>query len=591
MNVMLMNRNETEKPLSVVEGSDAPPVVGEHTVQFYEDDLSLARTVGSFIADGLKEGNLAMVVATAEHIAAIEKEVRARGVDLKAAADSHQYIPLDARETLSRFMVDGVPDRKLFANYMRRFMERAVRDKRGIVAFGEMVALLCADGNTAGALRLEHLWNGLCQRYSCRLHCAYPMVEFRGPEKWNTFLHICRAHNHILADPVRLAPPAPQPDINLRHLAAIVESSDDAIISKDLNSVITSWNKAAERIFGYTAEEAIGQPITILIPADRVDEEGPIIARVRMGERVDHFETVRLRRDGELVDVALTISPIRDANGRIIGASKIARDISDRKRQERELAESRRELVKAKDELELQVSQRTASLREALAQLEEFSYTVSHDLRAPLRAMQVYSGALLEDFAEMFHSNPEARRHVERINDNCQRLDRMIRDVLTYSRISRGSLQFERISLDGMVADLVDHTLALQQPQAEVKVEKLGSVMGHEPSLLQALSNLLGNAVKFVPKGVKPFVHIWSEKQNGDVRLWIEDNGIGIAPGDRARLFNIFERLHPKLGYEGSGVGLAIVRKALERMRGQVGVESDGVHGSRFWVQLPAAGV
>jgi PAS domain S-box-containing protein len=372
-----------------------------------------------------------------------------------------------------------------------------------------------------------------------------------------------------------------------RHLAAIVEGSDDAILSKNLDGIITSWNKAGERIFGYTMDEAIGQPITLLIPVDRLAEESDIIARLRRGERIDHYETIRRCKDGTLLDVSLTISPVRDSKGNIVGASKIARDITEKKRSETALSSAREELARANEELERRVEERTASLREAIAQLEEFSYTVSHDLRAPLRGMQVYSQALLEDYGPTL--DPEAQHCLGRIAENATRLDKMVMDVLTFSRVSRSDLRLEKIDLDKLVHDVVQNYPAYQAPRAILHIEKLQAVRGHEPSLIQVLSNLLGNAVKFVAPGVTPTIRIWTEKSGLGVRLLIEDNGIGIKPEWQQRLFQMFERLHPNLPYEGTGVGLAIVRKAANRMGGDVGVRSNGSAGSTFWVELPAA--
>lgn len=371
-------------------------------------------------------------------------------------------------------------------------------------------------------------------------------------------------------------------------LAAIVQSSDDAIVSKDLNGVIMSWNQGAERIFGYKEHEAIGRPVLMLIPEGRHNEEPEILRRIRAGEVVDHYETIRRRKDGTLLDISVTVSPIRDATGAIIGASKIARDITPQRRTQRELEAMAAELIRAKDELEQRVQERTASLRDAVIQMEEFSYTVSHDLRAPLRAMNMYSQVLLEEFAPAVAEHPDAAHYLDRIAANCRRLDRMIQDVLTFSRVARQGIVLQEVSLDGLVTDLITHYPSLQEPNAEVIIDPLGSVLGHEPSLVQAFSNLLVNAAKFVAPGVKPRIHLWADRDGDSVTISIQDNGIGIDENGQKRLFGMFERVHHDLDYEGSGVGLAIVRKAIGRMGGSVGVESDGESGSRFWIQLKA---
>lgn len=489
-------------------------------------------------------------------------------------------------------------------------------------------------------------------------------------------------------------------------LAAIVEYSDDAIITKDLNGIIRSWNKGAQRIFGYSAEEVIGKPVAILIPADRQNEEPGILARLRNGQRIDHYETVRQRKDGALLDISLTVSPLRDAEGKIVGASKIARDITERKRAQRELRESedrfrsvvdnisqmawtatesgdvtwynrrwyeytgttfdkvkgrgwaaihhpdhlqrvvtnfdeclrtgrvwedtfplrgkdgqyrwflsraspirdssgkiqlrfgtntditelleaREALAKSHDELERRVAERTASLTEAIAQMEEFSYSVSHDLRAPVRAMQGYAQATLEDYGNVL--GEQGRDYLNHIVRSGERMDRLVRDLLVYSRIARSQLELQPVSLDRLVRDIVSHYPEMQQPQADIRTRgSLHSVIAHEPSLTQAISNLLNNAVKFVEPGVKPEVELYSERQGDRLRLWVHDNGIGIKPEYRARLFGLFERIHNGKQYAGTGIGLAIVRKSVERMGGKVGMESNGT-GSKFWIELPSA--
>jgi signal transduction histidine kinase len=237
-------------------------------------------------------------------------------------------------------------------------------------------------------------------------------------------------------------------------------------------------------------------------------------------------------------------------------------------------------------ELEEQVEERTASLRQAVEQMEEFSYSVSHDLRAPVRAMQSYAEAILEDHAG--NLDEEGRYFLNRIAQGASRMDQLIRDVLTYSRVSRREMQLRPVALDRLVRDVIEQYPEFAANRAKITIRgQLPSVIAHEPSLSQVISNLLSNAVKFVKRGDFPEVLVRSEFIDGQVRVWIEDNGVGIKPEYQPRLFAMFERVHPDGGYEGTGIGLAIVRKAVERMGGKAGVESDGVHGSRFWIQLP----
>jgi signal transduction histidine kinase len=258
----------------------------------------------------------------------------------------------------------------------------------------------------------------------------------------------------------------------------------------------------------------------------------------------------------------------------VIGASKVARDITDK--------------VRAKEKLERTVAERTASLREAIAQMEEFSYSVSHDLRSPVRAMQGYARALGEDYGSKLDDT--GREYLDRIIQGSARMERLIHEVLTYSRVSRMDMELQPVSLGALMRGLLRQYPEFDPSRADIVLQPdLPMVRAHEPSLGQAVANILSNAVKFVSPGVRPTVRITAQQADGEVILRIADNGIGIKPEHQKRLFGMFERIHPETKYEGTGIGLAIVRKAVERMGGYVGVESDGVNGSTFWIRLPAA--
>ena len=369
-----------------------------------------------------------------------------------------------------------------------------------------------------------------------------------------------------------------------QRLAAIVESSDDAIISKDLNGTIISWNRGAERLFGYRAEEAIGKPIIMLIPEDHIDEEPDILRRIRQGDRIEHYETVRRRKDGSLVDISLTVSPIKDVQGKIIGASKIARDISERKRAEKALQEARDLLAKANSELEDRVEERTAELAETNSQLEAFVYSIAHDLRAPLRSMQAFSTMLVDEYAP--HLDEKACHYAQRIAAAAERMDALVLDLLAYGRVARSEIFLGTVNVQtAWMAALSQHEQTIREKNAIVEAASpLPNVRAHEATLGQALSNLLSNALKFVAPGVIPRIRLWAEDRTETGRLWIEDNGIGIAPEHQDRVFRVFERLNPK--YPGTGIGLSIVRKGVERMGGRVGLESTRGQGSRFWIEL-----
>lgn len=363
-------------------------------------------------------------------------------------------------------------------------------------------------------------------------------------------------------------------------LAALIEGSDDAIVAKNLKGIVTDWNPGAQRIFGYTAEEMIGRSITVLLPPERLDEEQHILARLQRGERVDHFQTIRVRKDGRRIHVSLTISPIRDRDGHVIGASKIARDVTA-------LREAQEMLEAHAAELEVKVRERTARLEESVAELEAFSYSLSHDMRAPLRAIQSFTEIVVEDYGSKI---PEGVEFLRKVISAANRMDRLIQDVLNFARISRGEIKLAPVDITALVRDIIHERPELQPPRAEVTLAvPLLPVMGHDASLTQCLTNLLDNAVKFVPPGTPPRVTVYTKPVGERVRICVQDNGIGIDPEGQQRLFAIFQRLTTTHSYKGTGVGLAIVRKAAERMQGTVGVESSPGLGSVFWIELPKA--
>ena len=336
-------------PLLKRSESSAP----EHFVQFYEGEAFLISALSEFIGAGLGSGDTCIVVATKPHRESLDERLRANGLDLTSSNVQSRYIALDAAEVLSKFIVDGLPEPRLFSEVVGGIVTRAAESRHRLRIFGEMVALLWAEGNRAAAIHLEDLWNDLARTHPFSLFCAYPMQDFGGELYTAGFSEICHQHTRVI--PAESYVEVDDPDERLRvitllqqkassleveikerkraeqallHLAAIVESSDDAILSKDLDGIVTSWNAAAERIYGYSADEIVGQPVTLLFLPDRQDEFKQIMARIRRGERVDHFETTRVRKDGTRLLVSVTVSPLKNSAGSIIGASAIARDIT-----------------------------------------------------------------------------------------------------------------------------------------------------------------------------------------------------------------------------------------------------------------------
>ncbi|HKW85545.1 MAG TPA: MASE1 domain-containing protein [Nitrospiraceae bacterium] len=488
-------------------------------------------------------------------------------------------------------------------------------------------------------------------------------------------------------------------------LAAIVESSDDAIIGKTLDGIVTSWNKGAERIFGYTAEEIMGKPVTVLIPSHRDEEEPRIIKRLKRGDHIEHYETVRRRKNGHEIQVSLTISPIKDATRKIIGISTVARDITERKRAEAALQESearfrvmadtapvlvwtsgpdalcnffnkpwleftgqtlehelgngwaedihpedrercleiyrsafdvhkefkmeyrlRRadgeyrwildngvpryesdgtfagyigscmditedkrvadEIRRLNVELEQRVFERTAQLEAANKELESFSYSVSHDLRAPLRSIDGFSLALLEDCADKLDA--QGKDYLRRVRDATQRMARLIDDLLNLARVTREEMRRDRVDLSALARSIAADLKKTQPGRKVTFTIEDGVVANGDARLLRvALENLLGNAWKFTSKRPRTTIEFGITKQNGKpAAYFVRDDGAGFDIAYARKLFGAFQRLHSSNEFEGTGIGLATVKRVIRRHGGHVWAESAEGQGATFYFTL-----
>jgi PAS domain S-box-containing protein len=369
-------------------------------------------------------------------------------------------------------------------------------------------------------------------------------------------------------------------------LAAIVQSSDDAIVGKDLTGRITSWNPGAARLFGYSAEEAIGRPITMLIPPERLTEESDILERLRRGERVEHFETVRLTKDRRSVRVSLTISPIRDAEGTIVGASKIARDITEQTRTARELAEARESLKKYSEELEKTVAERTAELKAAYRELEAFAYTVAHDLQSPLRRI----GGLLTILKQDLGSELEGRNGevLHKIIRGVDRMDALVRDLLKLSKVGAHLLRREDVNLGALleqvIAELKPHT---QGRQVEWQIGPLPVVRCDAGLMRQVFVNLLSNALKYTRPRPTAIIDIGQTTVDSRLAFYVSDNGVGFDMKLAEKIFTPFHRFHTDPQFEGSGIGLATVDRIIRRHGGQIWAEAEPDRGARFYFTVP----
>lgn len=688
-----------------------------HSVQFYSDDSFLLEELSRFIGSALGAGDAGIVIGTKAHREGIALRLKALGLEIVPVIQQGRYIALDAAETLSKFMLNGWPDPARFAEVMGSAIAQAKAASQGeqsrVAVFGEMVALLWADGNPAVAMRLEELWNDLAKTQSFRLHCAYPMNLFRLEGDGEPVLKICAEHSQIIPDEsytslsteeerlqsiiflqqkaqaleTEIAERkkaqrhlqqreaeltdflenavigmhwvasdgrilwankaemdllgysreeyigrhisefhADEPviedilqrlsrneelhghqarlqckDGSIRHvridsnvfmqdgkfvhtrcfttditeqrnaeearakLAAIVECSDDAIAGKDLNGIVTSWNASAEQIFGYKAEEIIGRPITQIIPPELQSEEQFILDRIKRGEKIDHFETIRLTKSGERLEVSLSISPIKVQHGTVVGAAKIVRNITESKKIERALR-----------------------ITEKLASVGRLAATVAHEINNPLEALTnlIYLAKIeISDSAK-------AERHLELANHELHRVAHIARQTLGFYRdttspsgMSAGQTLDDLLFLYAAKLDS-RRIVVLKQYEGALQVEALAG------EIRQAFSNLIANAIDAMPAGGVLTLRAsksreWDNANLPGIRVTIADTGSGI---DAATMQHLFEPFYTTKKDVGTGLGLWITRGIIEKHRGKIRVRSktEGTNrGTVFSLFLP----
>jgi PAS domain S-box-containing protein len=563
----------------------------QHLVQFYESEISLLNAVSAFIIGGLRVGDACIVLSTREHRKSFLEYLQREGVDVSAAEAQGRYIWVDAAEILLKFMVAGMPEPGRFVEVVGGAIVQAAQGQRHVRVFGEMVALLWSQGSCAAALALEELGNDLQNLFpDTSLFCAYPMYLFERQDFGKEFLKICLQHSHVIPAGAYslhssldeqlqaislLQQKASAFEVGLaqlkeieRHLrlseeehfrlAAIVESSDDAIVSKTLDGIITSWNAAAERLFGYSSQEAVGKHITLIIPPELYREEEEIISKLRRGIRIQHYETVRVRKDGKRVDVSLSISPVRDRSGRIIGAAKIARNISQR-----------RELERRKD---------------------EFISMASHELKTPITALKGFTQLLLRRFKN--HGDEEALRFIARMDRQINKLTTLISDMLDLSKMQSGQLEYrmDMFDLVALVQEIVENVQETTHTHRIVLEQTIAAqVYGDRDRIGQVLINLLTNAIKYSKDADRVIVRMVAHE--GMVLVSIQDFGIGISEAYQEKIFDQFYQVTEptEKTYPGLGIGLYIARKIIERHQGHLRVQSHKGEGSTFSFQLPLA--
>jgi PAS domain S-box-containing protein len=687
-----------------------------HGVQFYEEESYLLEGLSRFIGAAVLAGDAALIITTKSHRDGLLAHLGSRGLDLKLVMSEGRFLSFDAAEMLTKFMVDGTPDALLFAEVMGNLIAQLASTESGrtrrVAVFGEMVALLWAEGQFEAAIQLEQLWNELARTHSFQLHCAYPLAQFSKEKDGKKILEICAEHSHVvpaeqyttLADDQQRIQAvlflqqkaqaleteiherkrvqqalqdretelrdflenavvgmhwvaadgtilwANKAELNLlgyerdeyvgRHIsefhadvaviadilqrlgrneelhgyearltckdgairyvridsnvlvrdgrfvhtrcfttditekkrselalyrmAAIVESSDDAIISKDLNGIVTDWNKSAERIFGYQAAEIVGRPITTLIPTEFLNDENVIQTKIRAGERIDHFQTVRRNKNGDRIDVSLTISPIRDQRGSIIGAAKIVRDITAQK----------------KLEAKLHISERLASVGRLAA-------TVAHEINNPLESVI--------NFIYLAKEHPEASEEIKLYLNSA---DEELRRVAHITRQTLGFYRDDSQPISLTIADVIQDVLTIYERKCQYKalnieqrIEPNLTLTAVQGELKQILSNLIANAIDASREGGKIVIcartsHHSPSGTRGAL-IAIADNGVGISDENKQSLFTPFFTTKSAVG---TGLGLWITKDLLEKRSGRIRFRStDSVQsGTVMTIYLPS---
>lgn len=353
------------------------------------------------------------------------------------------------------------------------------------------------------------------------------------------------------------APPVPAPLL----LSQIVEVSADAIFSEDLTGVITSWNAAAERIYGCSRTVMLGRSAQDLLPAETTRQLRAVHALALTGERVERFDTWHRRPDGRRIAVSLTVSPLRGSDGLVVGLATSVQDVSDR-------------------------VQLTAALTRSNRDLEQFAYVASHDLSEPLRAMAGFVQVLEKRYSPVL--DERGLRYIAHVVDGAARMRALIDDLLEYSRYLLVEPAESRVDTAATARQVVT-ALVAADADVDVEVGALPDVSYDEASVRAVLSNLISNAVKFHRPDTVAHVEVTGRLEDGRVLLCVDDDGIGIDDDYRERVFTMFTRLHVREAYSGTGIGLAIVQQVAERSDGAAWVETSHLGGSRFCVSLPAA--
>jgi len=577
----------------------------EHFVQFYESDEFLAESVAGFVAAGLAKGEGAVVIGTPLHRERISRRLQSLGCDPSGPAAEGRYMALDAAETLSRFMVDGSPDPRRFADVIGPVIGQLACGGRDVRAFGEMVALLWSEGRQASAVRLEELWNELARRHRFALFCAYPIQEFGRESDGARFADVCACHSRVI--PAESYAGLPAPDERLRAIARLqqkaqaleaeiaqrkeaekalrqrerelsdfLESSLEGLHRVGPDGTILWANRAELDLLGYEREEYIGRPIAEFhADADAIDD---MLGKLTRGEALYDFPA-RLRcKDGSIKQVLVHSTGYFEA-GRFVYSRCFTRDVTAIKE-----AEARQQQALDRERSARADAERVSRMK------DEFLATLSHELRTPLNAIYGWTQIIKESVGE----SDTVSEGISVIDRNVRAQKQLIEDLLDMSRIISGKIRLQTKQTE--LAPVLEAALASIRPAADAKAIRIrtvldtlaGPVMADGERLQQVIWNLLSNAVKFTPAGGK--IDVSLERVNSHLQITVSDSGEGISPEFMPHIFERFRQADSSATRQhgGLGIGLSIAKQLVELHGGTLTARSDGKGlGSSFTVSLP----
>jgi PAS domain S-box-containing protein len=565
----------------------------EHFVQFYENDEFLIESASGFIGAALRSGGSSVVAVTPEHCSALNRKLVACGIDIAEAEANGRYVVFDAREALSRFMVGRTIDARRFDEFVGGAIGRMLKDNRRLHAFGEMVALLWADGNREAAIELERAWNKLAQQHRFALLCAYPIAGFNGNGLGDGIQDVCSCHSRVL--PAESYATATTEEKRLRAITLLQQKAESLAaeiehrseVEKALSSrereladffenaleglhkvgpdgTILWANKADYSLLGYSKDEYIGHPIAEF-HAD-ADVIADILQRLQNGESLVNFPARMRCKNGTIKHVQITSNVCFD-EGEFAYTRCFTRDITREFQAEKALLETDR-------------------------RKDEFLATLSHELRNPLAPI-CNSLDLLDRETCDESTRKEARSVIKRQVDQ---MTRLVDDLLDLSRVTRDKIELRKEIVD--LASIIDSALETSRPAIDSAGHEWKVDLPEQPlrvevdpsRIAQVFSNLLNNASKFTERG--GIIEIKARQQGSEVVVSIRDNGIGIACEELAHVFDMFRQVDQSLekSHGGLGIGLTLVRRLVELHGGTVNAQSEGPgKGSEFNVRLPAA--